>query len=63
MEVIARNKEEYSDSTFQRDRGSLVLSYITSLKMCFRDLILESQAITQNNVLKRVPFPESFKEL
>ena len=46
MEVIAQNKEEYSNSTFQQDIGSLVVSYIVSLKMCFKNLTLEGQAIT-----------------
>lgn len=51
MEVVTQNKE-YSNSTFQWDISSLVLSYIVSLKMCFKNPTLESQAITQNNVKK-----------
>lgn len=46
MEVIAQNKEEYSNSTFQWDIGSLVLSYIVSPKVCFKNPTLEGQAIT-----------------
>lgn len=46
MEVKAQNKEEYSNSTFQRDIGSLVLSYIVSLKISFKNPTLEGQAIT-----------------